>query len=361
MQLVEKKTFMMQLEDTYKTITNVIIKLFGVKAESYIKKREKAIEISFFKTIKLNKIVNKYPIYYSCKLVFTLMAVIIGFSIFYTNLNIKKLSLISNFTVNGTSISGMSMFGITEDEFRTLQNKESNIMNLVFQNIDSNYYQLTEDKKLSYLSSIVEDIGGVSREDILTTAQRAYYKISELNKMKNNKYSILVMIIFASIIGWLTPNFLLYLWGRIVAEKIKNETDTLQNITILVGDNPNTTVIEILQTLKETSTIHDEYFEKAYFQYLISADKGIEILNGASDKEVKKIAIALLQAQTYEKTKAIDNLRKYIERKQKKLRDTEDFQIKAKENIALVILIIPIFIYIALIMYPLLKVFTDFS
>lgn len=367
-ELTNKKNLMTQLNTLGKKLIDWIIKKGGKKAEDYVEKRKKYIESMLFQTVKLANIEKKYLMYYLSKVVSIIILMILSQMIIYTNAVLKKESILSNFMFGSNSISGVSsvsgvtLLGMDEKQFKKLQDEEVNMMVSILKDInESIYYYLDDDKKLMYLQEIINKKYNFSEEETFKIAERAKNKFDLIYRLSTNNRIKVMAYIISTVLGVFLIDFILMIWGKINSEKIKNETETLQDITVLIGDNPNTSVEDILISLRNSSNIFYPYLKEAHFEYLKSANKGLKVLNNVPYKEFRRIASTLSQAQNYDKFKAIANLKKYLERKQKKLRDIEDFEIRKKEMIATFIVVAPLLLLVMLLVYPFMKILTEYS
>lgn len=298
--------------------------------------------------------------YYLPKLILPFLVTFLVFIILNTNLNLRKDELLTDFNYATDKYHKVSLFGLNADEYQALKDKEKYLMTYIFDNIDPSDYKgmSLHSEKIKYISDIISSKYQKDIIDLFLTSERAIAKYEAINNIKLHTNHIL-LIILSFILGYFLIDFILFLMKHWHITNIEEENNKLEMLTVLVGDNANTTTYEILNILLDNSNIFKQYLKEAYNNYLSDNQAALLSLACVPYDQFKTLSKTLLQYQNADKNKAIDNLKRHLERKKKKQQDKEEHKIEVKTLIALFLLIPPFVFLLIFWIYPLLVIFSN--
>ncbi|WP_406242021.1 hypothetical protein ACF3M2_14025 [Tissierella carlieri] len=320
---------------------------------------EKKITEKFF----LSRVKSKNPLhmYITLKILIPIITFVTVFMISNTNLNIYRNSILKDYNFGSTQLEKKSLMGLTEKQFLSLQENEKKIAEFVLNEIDhSEFNQLEEEGKINYIIAILRGSYQFSDADYYSYAKRILAKYDMLNSIKLDRagWAKIVLASFLSI--WLI-DAILYGLSKWKKPELEDEIEQLELTTVLVGGTRNISVYDILLSLESTSKIFNPYLKTAKNEYAINNEKSLEGLRKVPYKDFLIIAKTLQQAQNSSLDKAIENLKKHLERKKKKREIEQDNILSKKDMLMILFMAISVGTLLLMWFYPLATIFKSFN
>ncbi|KUO52366.1 MAG: hypothetical protein APF76_04845 [Desulfitibacter sp. BRH_c19] len=300
--------------------------------------------------------------YYLPKLILPIIIAVLMFGILTTNLNLRRAEVLADFNFGVDSNSKVSLFGITSDESQALKSKETYLMKYIFNNIDSSQYNnLNHSDRIEYVSDIIALQYDLDDDtELYLTAEKAiakYYVLNSIGYGVNHIFSILLSLI----LGFFAVDLILFLLKQWYISVIADENEKLEMLTVLVGENINSTTEDILNVLISNSVVFKPYLQSISREYYSDNTKALLMLNNVPYAQFRMLAKTLISYRKANKDKAIANLKRHLERKKKRQMNKEEFLINVKTYIALGLMIPPCLCLLLLWFYPLLIIFSNLT
>lgn len=337
-------------------IVGLIRKNIGYKKVEGLKK--KVNEKFFLARIKIK---NPFHTYITLKILIPIITFVIVLIVFYTNLNMYRNSILKDYNFGSTQLERKSLMGLSEKQFLSLQENEKKIVEFVLNHINyQEFNQLEEEGKISYIISILRGNYQFNDMEYYSYAKRIILKRNELNSIRLDKIAWIKMTLVSVSSIWLI-DLILYGLSKWRKTELEDEIEQLELTTVLSGDTPHTSVYDILLSLESTSKIFKPYLKMAKEEYMLSNEKSLEGLKKIPYKDFLIITKTLHQAKNANLEKAIDNLKKHLDRKRKKREIEEEDILSKKDMIILLFIVISMGFLLLMWFYPLTSIFSSFN
>lgn len=295
---------------------------------------------------------------YMFKIICPVVLLIISFSIFFINRQIRIDAIITDQIVENVDVLGSD-----DTEYESEQsNAEKREMEKakkdtyrVIENLFDTRILKTQDALTAkqVLQEIMIKNRLTTEADAPNDVNDTYDKIKRVEEAKEINWVTVVVILLFSMLGYYAPNLYLSASRLIRYQSFDNEVIALEMLTIMVGSIENVTVKEILRILSLNSKAFKPNFEKALLEYPIDFEQALINLGDSSkNKDFQALVSTLRQCATSDKYSALQTLqRRRISRKEyRKL--MEEKKIETKMYIAFIMLIPVLFFLAKLLLSP---------
>ncbi|MCQ4924861.1 hypothetical protein NE686_17295 [Tissierella carlieri] len=334
-------------------IINTLERLVGEKKiQSYEKK---VIERFFLSKIRVKK---PFRIYVAFKILVPLFVFFIVFNVSYTNLDLKRESILMDYNFSTNQIEKKTLIGLSESDYKELQEKEKTIMLDIFNEIDdAEYEELNTRDKYQYIQGILQRKYDFSDENNYIYSKRAVEKKLAIEKLRLDRLFIINTTLLSF---WLFDLILIGLskWGK---SDIDDELEQLELTTVLIGSTSHISVGDILVGLESNSHFFRPYLEDAKKEYLVNSDDALQTLRRTPYGDFQIIAKTLEQAKNSNLDKAMYNLRKHIERKKKKKEIEGDDKLNKKDLTVHILIMVSVAFLLMMWFYPLTTIISDLN
>lgn len=289
---------------------------------------------------------------YLFKLFLPIILLIIFLSIYFINKSVYIDAIITGRIEKTVNVmnqqSNVNESAQTNDEKRNAEQARRDTFDVVNHLIDSQILRTKDAIEVKeMIIEILLDNEMATEDDAASKAAELYDTFNRVEEEKKIEPLTMLMIFFASIIGFFIPNVYLEVTKMVRYQSFDNEIIALEMLTILVGSIEGVTVKEILRILALNSKAFKKNFEKALIEYPIDFEQALINLGDSSkNKDFQALISTLRQCATSDKYAALQTLqRRRISRKEyRKL--MEEKKIESKMYIAFV-LFLPVLFFLA--------------
>ncbi len=201
----------------------------------------------------------------SASLAFVVVAVLI-----FTSLQISRNSILKQPTTTSGFLAG-ELKGKALEAALQLTAFDNEVLNA--------QHQWTSQSLDSYLTKQY----GLSGEKKQTTVTRILKKQQKLSESKFNLIHIVILYLFTWL-GWLLPEFYLYIQARLLKTEIDLEIARFQLLIMVLMDIEHLTVDQVLEWFEKFSKLFKIPLQKALMEYDAGATEALEDLKKASNK-----------------------------------------------------------------------------
>ena len=197
---------------------------------------------------------------------------------------------------------------------------------------------MDRDEGIERVIKVINDEYEVGEAESIIAASRTISKIEDLREIITPNGDTFTNLLIAVVVLFMLPNGLLRVLAKAREKQIEEEISILERLFMVLGSVPDITVENMLPILISNSKIFRDTLEEFYSNYLKNRrDAYDKLIDETRVDGIERLMLTIRRAETTDRSKAIEDLRKFREARKDYKKSTMDSIIENKETTCLVL------------------------
>ena len=216
---------------------------------------------------------------------------------------------------------------------------------------------MDRDEGIERVIKVINDEYEVGEAESIIAASRTISKIEDLREIITPNGDTFTNLLIAVVSLFMLPNGLLRIMAKAREKQIEEEISILERLFMVLGSVPDITVENMLPILISNSKIFRDTLEEFYSNYLKNRrDAYDKLIDETRVDGIERLMLTIRRAETTDRSKAIEDLRKFREARKDYKKSTMDSIVENKETLCLVLYFPALIFMLKVLLDPWLKV-----
>ena len=216
---------------------------------------------------------------------------------------------------------------------------------------------MDRDEGIERVIKVINDEYEVGEAESIIAASRTISKIEDLREIITPNGDTFTNLLIAVVVLFMLPNGLLRVLAKAREKQIEEEISILERLFMVLGSVPDITVENMLPILISNSKIFRDTLEEFYSNYLKNRrDAYDKLIDETRVDGIERLMLTIRRAETTDRSKAIEDLRKFREARKDYKKSTMDSIVENKETLCLVLYFPALIFMLKVLLDPWLKV-----
>ena len=216
---------------------------------------------------------------------------------------------------------------------------------------------MDRDEGIESVIKVINDEYEIGEAEAIIAASRTITKIEDLREIITPNGDTFTNLLIAVVVLFMLPNGLLRVLAKAREKQIEEEISILERLFMVLGSVPDITVENMLPILISNSKIFRDTLEEFYSNYLKNRrDAYDKLIDETRVDGIERLMLTIRRAETTDRSKAIEDLRKFREARKDYKKSTMDSIVENKETLCLVLYFPALIFMLKVLLDPWLKV-----
>ena len=216
---------------------------------------------------------------------------------------------------------------------------------------------MDRDEGIESVIKVINDEYEIGEAEAIIAASRTISKIEDLREIITPNGDTFTNLLIAVVVLFMLPNGLLRVLAKAREKQIEDEISILERLFMVIGGVPDITVENMLPILISNSKIFRDTLEEFYSNYLKNRrDAYDKLIDETRVDGIERLMLTIRRAETTDRSKAIEDLRKFREARKDYKKSTMDSIVENKETLCLVLYFPALIFMLKVLLDPWLKV-----